>query len=64
MRSAAPPWRQLTFGTSGGIIPIIGSVNPDNIRDLAKAVDLALSREEWYHLLEAAMGQRFAVSLF
>ena len=41
-----------------GIIPIIGSVNPDNIRDLAKAVDLALSREEWYHLLEAAMGQR------
>lgn len=40
------------------IIPIIGSTKPDNIRDAAQAVDLELTREEWYRLMEAAVGQR------
>ena len=38
------------------IIPIVGSANPDNIRDAVKADDLELSREEWYKLLVAARG--------
>ena len=38
----------------GKIVPIVGSTNPDRIRDAAKAADLDLSREEWYRLLEAA----------
>jgi len=36
------------------IIPIVGSANPDHIRDAAKADDLDLSREDWYRILVAA----------
>jgi predicted oxidoreductase len=39
------------------IMPIIGTINPDRIRDAAKAADLALTREEWYRLLIAARGE-------
>ncbi|MGD0897957.1 MAG: aldo/keto reductase [Thermoguttaceae bacterium] len=41
----------------GKIVPLVGSTNPDRIRDAAKAADLDLSREEWYRLLEAARGE-------
>jgi predicted oxidoreductase len=41
-----------------GIIPIIGSSDPNNIKDATKAADLKLSREEWYSLLEGAIGER------
>lgn len=41
-----------------GILPIIGSTRPENIRDAAKAASLKLSRDEWYRLLEAARGER------
>lgn len=40
------------------IIPIIGSVEPANIRAAAQADTFELSREEWYRLLEAAVGAR------
>lgn len=40
------------------IIPIIGSANPQRIRDAAKADQVELSREEWYRLLEVARGER------
>jgi len=39
------------------IQPIIGSTNPDRIRDAAKADAIELSREEWYRLLLAARGE-------
>ena len=39
-----------------GIVPIIGSTNPEHIRDATKAADLELSREDWYRLMEAAAG--------
>jgi predicted oxidoreductase len=39
------------------IIPIVGSTNPDRIREAAKADDLELTREEWYRLLLAARGE-------
>jgi predicted oxidoreductase len=41
-----------------GIVPIVGSADPGNIKDVVKAVDLNLSREEWYALLEGAVGER------
>jgi predicted oxidoreductase len=41
-----------------GIIPIVGSTDPQNIRDAAQAAEIDLSREEWYRLLEAARGER------
>lgn len=39
------------------ILPIVGSVNPDRIREAARAPDLELTREEWYRLLLAARGE-------
>ena len=39
------------------IIPIVGSVNPDRIREATKAAELELSRDEWYRLLNAARGE-------
>ena len=39
------------------IQPIIGTINPDRIREAAKAADLELTREEWYCLLIAARGE-------
>jgi predicted oxidoreductase len=39
------------------IQPIIGTINPDRIREATKAADLDLTREEWYRLLIAARGE-------
>jgi predicted oxidoreductase len=41
-----------------GVIPIIGSTNPDHIADAVHATQLELTREEWYRLMEAARDQR------
>src|SRR5262249_25640468 len=30
------------------IMPVVGSANPERIREATKAVDLELTREEWY----------------
>jgi len=39
------------------IQPVIGSTNPDRIREAVKATELELNREEWYRLLLAARGE-------
>jgi predicted oxidoreductase len=39
------------------IIPIVGSINPERIREATKATQLELSRDEWYRLLNAARGE-------
>ncbi len=39
------------------IQPIVGSTNPDRIREAARADDLELGREDWYRLLLAARGE-------
>lgn len=39
-----------------GIIPIVGSINPERIADATRADDINLSREDWYRLLVAARG--------
>ena len=39
------------------IMPIIGTTNPDRIREATKAAELELTREEWYRLLVAARGE-------
>jgi predicted oxidoreductase len=41
-----------------GIIPIIGTTTPDRIKESARAVELELTREEWYRLYEAGSGHR------
>lgn len=40
-----------------GIIPIVGTVKPERIRDAVKADKVDLTREEWYSLLIAARGE-------
>jgi predicted oxidoreductase len=39
------------------VVPIVGSTNAANIREAVKAVELDLTREEWYRLLVAARGE-------
>jgi predicted oxidoreductase len=40
-----------------GIMPIVGSTNPQRIREAARAAEISLSREEWYQLLTAARSE-------
>jgi predicted oxidoreductase len=40
-----------------GIVPIVGSANPERIREAAKAADVELDREDWYRLFVAARGE-------
>src|SRR5438045_576612 len=51
-------------GAAGGLLkhpshspPANGSTTPERIRQAATAVDLRLTREEWYRLLIAARGE-------
>jgi len=39
------------------IQPIVGTVNPERIREAAQAPRIELTREEWYRLLAAARGE-------
>jgi predicted oxidoreductase len=39
------------------IVPIVGSTNPERIRAAVKATELELTRDEWYRLLDAALGE-------
>lgn len=40
------------------IMPVIGSTNPERIRQTMKAANIELSRDQWYRLTEAALGNR------
>ncbi len=39
------------------IVPVLGTARPDRLAACAEAVDVELSREEWYSLFEAARGK-------
>ena len=40
------------------IIPVFGSANPDHILEAVGAVNVELSREEWYRLWVVGRGKR------
>ena len=40
-----------------GVIPIVGTQQPDRIRDAAAACKVSWTREEWYRVLVAARGE-------
>lgn len=40
-----------------GCVPIIGSQRPERIRECARAVEVVLSRDEWYEILVAGRGE-------
>ncbi|MCL1813585.1 MAG: aldo/keto reductase [Treponema sp.] len=37
-----------------GIQPVAGTMNPERLKDCVKAIDITLTREEWYDLFQAA----------
>jgi len=39
-----------------GVLPVVGTTNPDRIRESVAADDLDLSREDWYRIFVAARG--------
>jgi predicted oxidoreductase len=39
-----------------GVLPIIGTTNPERIRESRKALAIPYTREDWYRLLEARTG--------
>jgi len=41
-----------------GAIPVLGSTQPKRIREALKALQISLSREQWYRLLEVSYGRR------
>ncbi len=45
------------FKIPGNVQPIIGTTNPDRIKACKDAVDLELSREDWYNLWISARGE-------
>jgi predicted oxidoreductase len=43
-----------------GIVPVIGTANPDRIRRAAQALDVELSRSDWFRIWTAATGHEVA----
>lgn len=41
-----------------GIVALVGSANPEHIREAANAADLRLSRDDWFALWQAAWGRK------
>ncbi len=41
----------------GGVIPLVGTANPDHIAEAAVAVNITLARDDWYELLVIARGR-------
>ncbi len=39
-----------------GIVPVVGTVKPENIRNAVRATEIEMDRETWYHILRAARG--------
>ena len=40
-----------------GVVPIIGTTQVERIRECARAVDVELTRDEWYEIFVAARGE-------
>jgi predicted oxidoreductase len=40
-----------------GIVPLVGSNNPEHVREAAQSAELTITREEWYGLWSAAWGR-------
>ncbi len=41
----------------GGVIPLVGTANPDHIEEAVKATQVRLARDDWYELLVIARGR-------
>ena len=43
-----------------GIVPVVGSTNPDNIHAASRATEIEMDRPTWYRILRAARGEGLA----
>jgi predicted oxidoreductase len=41
-----------------GIVPVVGSANPERIRTAARAAEIEMDRETWYRILLPARGEK------
>jgi len=41
----------------GGVIPLVGTGNPDHVEEAVKAADITLDRDDWYELMVIARGR-------
>ena len=41
-----------------GIVPIVGSTRKKRIQEARRALEVVLSREQWYRLMEVSLGGR------
>jgi aryl-alcohol dehydrogenase-like predicted oxidoreductase len=41
----------------GGVIPLVGTANPEHIAEAADAVNVTLARDDWYEMLVIARGR-------
>jgi predicted oxidoreductase len=41
-----------------GIVPVVGSMNPEHIRAAAKAAEIDIDRDSWYRILFASRGAK------
>lgn len=41
----------------GGVIPLVGTANPDHIAEAVAALDVKLDRDDWYELMVIARGR-------
>lgn len=41
----------------GGVIPLVGTANPDHIAEAAEASNVTLARDDWYEMLVIARGR-------
>jgi len=46
------------MGLPGGVIPLVGTANADHIQEAAAALNIVLSRDDWYELMVIARGRR------
>ncbi len=40
-----------------GVMPVLGTGQPERLQEAAKAADLQLTRDQWFHILKASAGQ-------
>jgi predicted oxidoreductase len=40
-----------------GVMPVLGTGQPERLQEAAKAAELQLSRDQWFHILKASAGQ-------
>lgn len=41
----------------GGVIPLVGTANPDHLAEAAAAADIAIERDDWYELMVMGRGR-------